>query len=111
VRPHADRRFAIRCHLCPAFTPTPQNRNNDNNNNDNDDNNKKVRPPSKSFADVVTLAMAVSADKSDADVSGQARGGPAVGSAWAKASPAAVLALAANDSTLHEPLLAGNPAS
>ena len=77
--------------------------------NNNDNNNKKVRPPSKSFADVVTLAMAVSADKSDADVSGQARGGPAVGSAWAKASPAAVLALAANDSTLHEPLLAGSP--
>lgn len=71
----------------------------------------RVRPPSKSFADVVTLAMAVSADKSDADVSGQARGGPAVGSAWAKASPAAVLALAANDSTLHEPLLAGSPTS
>ena len=98
----------------PRFHAHTQNRNNDNNNNnniDNDNNNKKVRPPSKSFADVVTLAMAVSADKSDADVSGQARGGPAVGSAWAKASPAAVLALAANDSTLHEPLLAGNPAS
>ena len=95
----------------PRFHAHTQNRNNNNNNIDNDNNNKKVRPPSKSFADVVTLAMAVSADKSDADVSGQARGGPAVGSAWAKASPAAVLALAANDSTLHEPLLAGSPAS